>query len=403
MNKLRSISFLFIVLMVIHNSNAQLLIKRVDSIVLPDSLKYLAQIPPGNIPSIFAPGIVSLTGRNETVITFSPDGKTIFFSIGNWPNRQIMIIEYKNGAWTSPTVAPFSATRSADEPSFSLDGNRVYYYAYNAPNSVGGSDICFSEKHDTLWSSPVNLGSPLNSSSDEYHPCAVADSSLYFISSSGKVCRSQYTNGVYESRVTLPTIINDGLPASYLDPYVAPDESYLIFNSRRSGGYGGYDLYVSYKITGGSWTNPINLGKTINTSADDMDGDITPDGKYMTFTRNGSDIYWVSARIIDSIKQTITTVKKETRDRPGDYNLSQNFPNPFNPSTNISFHIPSRTFVSLKIYDILGREVVDLVSAEIESGDHFVKWDASRMANGIYYCRLQSGSFMETKKLLLLK
>jgi pimeloyl-ACP methyl ester carboxylesterase len=83
--------------------------------------------------------------------------------------------------------------------------------------------------------------------------------------------------------------------------------------------------------------------------------------------------------------------------------LLQNYPNPFNPSTNISFHIPSRTYVSVKIFDLLGREVANLVSGKMEAGDHYVIWDASTMSSGTYFYRLQSGNFVDTKKLILIK
>jgi len=85
------------------------------------------------------------------------------------------------------------------------------------------------------------------------------------------------------------------------------------------------------------------------------------------------------------------------------FRLLQNFPNPFNPSTNISFHIPSKSYVSLQIFDILGREVTKLVSAEMEAGDHSVIWNASAMSTGTYFYRLQTGDFVETKKLVLIK
>jgi len=85
------------------------------------------------------------------------------------------------------------------------------------------------------------------------------------------------------------------------------------------------------------------------------------------------------------------------------FRLMQNFPNPFNPSTNISFHIPSKSYVSLEIFDILGREVTKLVSGEMEAGDHSVTWDASAMSTGTYFYRFQSGNFVDTKKLALIK
>lgn len=268
---------------------------------IPSDSLYLGQLPPGKTPKVFAPGIISISGRNDKVITFSPDGQCLFYSVGDWPNCITMFMEYKNGHWTNPDTASFSQTRSVDEPLFAPDGKRVYYYAYNAPNSVGGADICYSVRNDSLWSDPINVGSSLNSSLDEYHPCIVHDSSIYFENNSGLMHRSQYTNGTYQSRIPLPSPINPN--SAYGDPYISPDESYIIISSSRSGGYGGKDIYISYKKVNGAWTNPKNLGNTINTSVFEDFADITPDGKYMTFGRN-EDIYWVSASFIDSLRHT---------------------------------------------------------------------------------------------------
>jgi len=88
---------------------------------------------------------------------------------------------------------------------------------------------------------------------------------------------------------------------------------------------------------------------------------------------------------------------------PTEFNLEQNYPNPFNPSTTIKYGIPERTFVELRIYDILGREVEVLVNEEKEAGYYKVNYDAAKLASGIYIYRLQAGSFVETKKMVLMK
>jgi photosystem II stability/assembly factor-like uncharacterized protein len=88
---------------------------------------------------------------------------------------------------------------------------------------------------------------------------------------------------------------------------------------------------------------------------------------------------------------------------PLTFTLKQNYPNPFNPSTNISFSIPYKSFVSLKIFDLLGREVATIFSEEISAGYYTRKWNAANISSGIYFYRLQAGSFTETKKLILLR
>jgi hypothetical protein len=87
---------------------------------------------------------------------------------------------------------------------------------------------------------------------------------------------------------------------------------------------------------------------------------------------------------------------------PSTFTLKQNYPNPFNQSTTISFSIPSKSFVSLKIYDLQGREVTTIFSEEIPAGQYTRKWNAANTSSGIYFYRLQAGSYTETKKLILL-
>ena len=89
--------------------------------------------------------------------------------------------------------------------------------------------------------------------------------------------------------------------------------------------------------------------------------------------------------------------------QPNKYFLSQNYPNPFNPATTISFNIPSKSFVSLKVFDLIGREVATIFSGEMAAGSYSKQWNASNLSSGIYFYRLQAGSYTQTKKLVFLK
>jgi len=88
---------------------------------------------------------------------------------------------------------------------------------------------------------------------------------------------------------------------------------------------------------------------------------------------------------------------------PGVPHLKQNYPNPFNATTTIAFYLPARTTVSLKVFDAAGHEVATLVSEELSAGAHSYPWTAKGMASGVFMCRLQAGSYVETKKLIILK
>ena len=97
----------------------------------------------------------------------------------------------------------------------------------------------------------------------------------------------------------------------------------------------------------------------------------------------------------------VTLVNSEKA--PLRFQLLDNYPNPFNPSTNITFSIPSKNFVTLKIYDIIGREVATLISGELEAGEYLQQWNAAGFPSSVYFCRLQAGDFVDVKKLVLLK
>jgi hypothetical protein len=337
---------------------------------------YLGLTPPGYTPEAFAPGIISLESRKEHTITFSPSGHELFYAVGEWPTRTVLYVQYLDGNWTSPVTAPFSLDRSVDEPSFSPDGNSVYYYAYQ-PGAATNADICHSEKSANSWGAPVSVGSPLNTSGDEYHPCMVNDSSLYFINSSGKVCRSQFAGGTYQARVVLPAVINDA-SSCYRDAYVAADESYIIFNSVKSGGFGGYDLYISFKKADGTWTVAQNFGNTINTAAWENSADITPDGKYMTYDSNG-DIYWVA------IENTIESLRVASGVTTSANNGYENqdilfFPNPSNGLINIALGKLQRKTATIDIIDTKGQRVFSQTYNDISE----TTIDLTRLPKGLY-------------------
>lgn len=108
---------------------------------------------------------------------------------------------------------------------------------------------------------------------------------------------------------------------------------------------------------------------------------------------------------------TITGVELLSSDVPAAYSLSQNYPNPFNPTTTITYDMPKSARVTLKVYNVLGQEVVALVDGQQAAGRYSVLFDASSLATGVYFYRLQSGdpssssgqTFVQTNKMVLVK
>jgi hypothetical protein len=102
----------------------------------------------------------------------------------------------------------------------------------------------------------------------------------------------------------------------------------------------------------------------------------------------------------------ITSINGSNQSIPKEFCLEQNYPNPFNPTTTIKYRIPdigTRHAVSLRIFNLLGREVATLVNENKPAGNYQVTWNASTMSSGVYFYQLKSGNFVETKKMLLLK
>lgn len=103
------------------------------------------------------------------------------------------------------------------------------------------------------------------------------------------------------------------------------------------------------------------------------------------------------------LSQMVTAVKEKVRATPATFSLSQNFPNPFNPSTVIGYQLPANSLVTLKVYDVLGREVRTLVNEREGAGDHSITFNAADLPSGVYFYRLTAGSFVETKRLVVIK
>jgi len=117
----------------------------------------------------------------------------------------------------------------------------------------------------------------------------------------------------------------------------------------------------------------------------------------------GNSYGWVGYKVILRYRLLLTDVANNGNQIPTQYELSQNYPNPFNPSTTIEFALPKSAFVTLRVYDLLGRQAGELVSEKLGPGTYKTQWDASGLSSGVYFYRLTAGDFVETKKLLLLR
>jgi len=273
---------------------------------------YLGQKPPGSTPKVFAPGIIS-TEATEGGSPFSVDGRLFLFARAGSANNGILFMEQKDGIWTKPQLASFSAGGHDWDFSLAPDGNTVFV-ASGRPTREGGSPvqnhrIWVSERTNQGWSESRLLPFPVNSGYHDSYPSVTEDGTLYFFSrrSGGLGDADIYRSKSVDNQYTTVENLNVPINSEYsdLDPFIAPDESYMIFCSTRSGGYGKADLYAAFRQSDDLWTQPVNMGKKVNSSYQEYIPSVTIDGKYFFFTSNKSgnrDIYWVDAKIIEDLK-----------------------------------------------------------------------------------------------------
>jgi hypothetical protein len=143
----------------------------------------------------------------------------------------------------------------------------------------------------------------------------------------------------------------------------------------------------------------INVGKAAFTNV----GDVSTSFYAVGFGATEAEMYAAIDSAAAKYPKISTSVRSTEHGTPNGFALEQNYPNPFNPSTSIGFSVGSSSFVSMKLYDALGREVRSLVNQKLDAGTYSVSLNANNLSSGVYYYTLQAGSFTSTKKLLLTK
>ena len=257
---------------------------------------YLGQKQPGMTAEIFAPDIIS-TGHAEKNGFFSPDGKEFYFLVFGEGASFIAFMRLEEKGWSQPHLAPFSGRYEDGEFSLSPDGNALYFTSNRPLAGTGKPEDYYNlwvvTRTKTGWSEPSSLDSSINTQDPDlfpHSPSVTSDGTLYFYfrTKDEQGNWDIYSSRLVEGRYTRPERLGDEINSDQweFDPFIAPDESYLIFCSRAPGGYGASDLYISFREEDGSWTKALNLGDKVNSIRWEFCPCITPDGKYLFFASN---------------------------------------------------------------------------------------------------------------------
>ncbi len=251
----------------------------------------LGQKPPGMVAEPFAPGIISQSGW-EVEGVFSPAMDEFYFTTRSGEGQPITVtgLRQQEGIWKK-----YIQFKRNGEVSFSPDGQRMHM-AKGYKDRVGAG-----------WSERKSLGPDFDRKDWGIMRLTASAKGTYVFDDykSKDVIRiSTVEDGQRQAPKLMGPEVNSGEWTAH--PFIAPDESYLIWDSEREGGFGDSDLYISFKQNDGSWGPAINMGEQVNSAGWDAYATVTSDGKYMLFNRQlsetNTDIYWVDAKIIETLR-----------------------------------------------------------------------------------------------------
>ena len=290
---------------------------------------YLGQQPPDSTPRIFAPGLVS-RGWDERMAMFTPDGRQIYFQVRGAPHSVVFEMHETGGAWSDPAPASFSGSYF-EEFGIAPDGRAIVFCSNRPLDGKGPPGETFrtwiTRRQDGGWTDPVYLGQALDGAG---YPSISQGGNIYFFDKrpdgrgEGDIYVSELKDGAYQEARNLGPSINS--EHWEVDPYIAPDESYVVFASHRPEEGG---LFVSFRSDDGRWLPARYLGDEIG-KGETICPFVTSDGRFLFFTSrrrthrryseqpiswdekrralespgNGSnDIYWVSAEVITRMRR----------------------------------------------------------------------------------------------------
>jgi len=305
---------------------------------------YLGQKPPGMKAEMFAYDLLS-AGKHEPHRIFSPDGKEFIYSVttpsgvllvepkGVFGKGFTMYSRMENGCWIEPKEFLHDRAYRLRYPFFTPDGNRLIFNSWGNRTTrpeKPSSCIWYIDRLNDGWSEPkeVDFGEMYQGRGTVY-PSISANGNLYFAQfpdgENGFLYVSRYKNGEYSLPEKLSDAIND---KGGNHPYIAPDESYIIFDSELKDIDASNDIYISFRDKNGEWRKPQKFGDGVNSQYDERRPFVSYDGKYLFFdsdrinpekpdgaititqlqkltnvpANSYQHTYWVDAKIIEELK-----------------------------------------------------------------------------------------------------
>jgi hypothetical protein len=295
-----------------------------------ESADYMGQTCPDSIPVIFAPDIVSIKGRLEHGLSFSPDMREIAFGILNKDDFSGKIYYSKkvDDNWTEPIVFEPLKGESVFLPYFSPNGKFLVFTQSKWDTAFHYKDIWIIEKNNQTWNNPEKMKVPINSSASVSNACMALDGTVFFSSNincigienchTADLFYSELVANEYQSEKAISEFISTNDEESV---FISPKQDYILF-CRYTDNETWMDLYISYRDINNNWIVPQMIDSTINSKDWDRRPFVSNDNKFLFFTRlqigekglTESDIFWVNTSklfkpfVFNSLSDTIVQI-----------------------------------------------------------------------------------------------
>ncbi len=292
---------------------------------------YLGERAPRDRAELFSPGVVSTRNHEYGPLAIRGDGREMFWAVqiidpsGRIEEQKIWHTREIDGAWSEPARMPFGPDETRGRawigcPVLSPDGKSLYFLSSDPccdPAQVTPAHLSLvwvKRASGDSWTeaTPVPNLLPKVKNHGTSSFCFAANGNLYFdqggTDAKGNRVWAIFCAEMKNGRRLSPRLLGDGIDLGKDNwcPCIAPDESYLIFASKREGGLGDDDLYISFKARNGRWTPPVNMGPKVNTPASERFASISSDGRCLFFARENdrtyNDYYWIDTQLIRDLK-----------------------------------------------------------------------------------------------------
>jgi WD40 repeat protein len=258
---------------------------------------------PDRQAQVFLPGLVS-SGAQEYGLTVDQGWTELYFTRLAGESSVIMTSRRRGDLWSEPVAASFSGVENDSHPWLSGSGRSLFFMSLRAlPGAAESANMWVVQKSPGGWGRARSPGTPLTL--QVMHAPSVANDGTVYVTG---IQRFRRDGDGYQPGERLTPNLSGSHPA------ISADQSFLVFSARRSGGWGGKDLYVVFSKGDGSWTDPVNLGGEVNSPSGESSPTISSDGRFLFYSRR-DEIWWISTEVIEEVRPPARETSSSHRPR----------------------------------------------------------------------------------------